>query len=73
MYKESLVEKGYRIDTALGFHKRAGEIVRIVKEQQADLLVIGAHGHKGLEDFIHGQHNQFCKARIEDPVLVVNV
>lgn len=73
MYKEALIEKGYRIDTALGFHRRAAEIVRIVKDQQADLLVIGAHGHKGLEDFVHGQTVNSVRHELKIPVLVVNV
>lgn len=73
MYKSFLQEKGYNAVTGLGFYKRAGEIVRIVKEEQADLLVIGAHGHKGLEDFIHGQTVNSVRHELKIPVLVVNV
>lgn len=73
MYKNFLQEQGYNAVTGLGFYKRAGEIVRIVKEEGADLLVIGAHGHKGLEDFIHGQTVNSVRHELKIPVLVVNV
>ncbi|MGN6436746.1 MAG: Nramp family divalent metal transporter [Agriterribacter sp.] len=73
MYKNFLQEQGYNTVTGLGFYKRAGEIVRIVKEEGADLLVIGAHGHKGLEDFIHGQTVNSVRHELKIPVLVVNV
>lgn len=72
-YKKALQEKGYKAEIGLGFDKRAGEIVRITKEQQADMLVIGAHGHSGLQDFIHGQTINTVRHDLKIPVLVVNV
>lgn len=72
-YKKTLSEKGYKADTALGFDKRAGEIVRITKEQHADMLVIGAHGHSGLQDFIHGETINTVRHELKIPVLVVNL
>jgi manganese transport protein len=72
-YKKTLQEKGYKAEIGLGFDKRAGEIVRITKEQRADMLVIGAHGHSGLQDFIHGQTINTVRHELKIPVLVVNV
>jgi manganese transport protein len=72
-YKKTLQEKGYKADIGLGFDKRAGEIVRITNEQHADMLVIGAHGHSGLQDFIHGQTINTVRHELKIPVLVVNV
>ena len=72
-YKKTLQEKGYKANIGLGFDKRAGEIVRITKEQEADMLVIGAHGHSGLQDFIHGQTINTVRHDLKIPVLVVNV
>ena len=72
-YKKTLQEKGYKAEIGLGFDKRAGEIVRITKEQHADMLVIGAHGHSGLQDFIHGQTINTVRHELKIPVLVVNV
>ncbi|HRQ51920.1 MAG TPA: divalent metal cation transporter, partial [Agriterribacter sp.] len=72
-YKITLREKGYKARIRLGFDKRAAEIVRITKEEQADMLVIGAHGHSGLQDFIHGQTINTVRHELKIPVLVVNV
>lgn len=72
-YKQLLNEKGYQAEIGLGFHKRAGEIVRIVQERKADLLVIGAHGHSGLLDFVYGQTINTVRHDLNIPVLVVNV
>lgn len=73
VYKEVLLQKGYSATSSLGYYKRAAEIVRIVKDEEADLLVIGAHGHRGLEDFIHGQTINSVRHGLKIPVLVVNV
>lgn len=50
-YIKHLSEKGYKATAEIGYNKRVKEIVRIVKESQSDLLVIGAHGHTAFRDF----------------------
>jgi manganese transport protein len=72
-YQHSLNVIGYKTGIQLGFGKRADEIVRIVKESGADMMVMGAHGHKGVEDFIHGETVNSVRHRVKIPVLVVNV
>lgn len=57
----------------LGFRNRAKEIVRLVKELQADMLVVGAHGHTGLKDLIYGETVNSVRHELKIPVLVVNV
>ena len=72
-YKSILESRGFRAEYKLGFNHRAKEIVRIVKSENADLLVIGAHGHKGLQDIIHGQTVDSVRHELQIPVLVVHV
>jgi len=72
-YKNALQEKGYQAEIALGFDKRASEIARLTKEHEADILVIGAHGHSGIQDFIHGQTVNTVRHELKIPVLVVNI
>ena len=43
-YANRLLQMGYEAKGILGFNQRAKEIVRIIKENDADILVIGAHG-----------------------------
>jgi manganese transport protein len=71
-YSDQLNELAVPTDTALGYGKPAREIARIVNDAGADLLVIGAHGHKGLRDFIYGETINNVRHRIRVPVLVVN-
>ncbi|GAC1592184.1 MAG: Nramp family divalent metal transporter [Ginsengibacter sp.] len=72
-YTSSLSSDGYDINGILGFKHRAKEIVRIVKENNADMLVLGAHGHTGLKDFIYGQTVNSVRHELKIPVLIVNL
>ena len=72
-YVQQLKEKGINATAFLGFNDRAKEIVKIVKENNADMLVIGAHGHSGLKDLIYGQTVGTVRHELKIPVLVVNL
>lgn len=70
-YSLRLKELGFEANGILGFNSRAREIVRIVKEQKADMLVIGAHGHAGIKDFFFGQTIDSVRHELKIPVLIV--
>jgi manganese transport protein len=72
-YKSQLQLKGLQVSTRLGFENRTREIVRLVKEEAADMLVIGAHGHTGLKDFIYGETVNTVRHELKIPVLIVNL
>jgi len=72
-YIWQLKEKNINAVGLLGFNDRAKEIVRIVKENNADMLVIGAHGHTGIKDLLYGQTVGSVRHELKIPVLVVNV
>ncbi len=72
-YIRQMKEQGLQSEGFLGFRNRAKEIIRIVKEQKADMLVVGAHGHTGLKDFIYGQTINTVRHELQIPVLVVNL
>ena len=72
-FVDQLKEKGFDADGKLGFRNRAKEIVRIVKEEKADMLILGAHGHTGLKDFIYGETVNAVRHELKIPVLVVNL
>ena len=71
-YVRQLKEKGYHTTGLLGFRNRSKEIVRLVKESNADMLVVGAHGHTGIKDLIYGQTVNSVRHALEIPVLMVN-
>jgi len=72
-YVSQLIAKGFVVEGKLGFKNRAKEIVRIVKEEKADMLVIGAHGHTGLKDLIYGETTDAVRHELSIPVLIVNL
>ncbi|MFZ1528542.1 MAG: Nramp family divalent metal transporter [Ferruginibacter sp.] len=72
-YARQLNAKGFNAIAEIGFNKRVKEIVRIAQEQHADMLVIGAHGHSGLRDFLYGQTVDAVRHQLNIPVLVVTL
>ena len=71
-YKEVLEHMDYKVDTKIGFGNPAAEMARIIKSQNIDLLVMGAHGHKGFKDMIYGSTVDALRHKVEIPVLVVS-
>ncbi|UAY51455.1 Nramp family divalent metal transporter [Ferruginibacter albus] len=73
LYVNQLQERGLRAEGLLGFGNRAKEIARIVKSNHSDMLVVGAHGHTGLKDFIYGETVNTVRHELKIPVLIVNL
>ncbi|MCK9403569.1 MAG: Nramp family divalent metal transporter [Chitinophagaceae bacterium] len=72
-YGFQLIEMGYRVEAFIGYRNRVNEIIRIVKESEADMLVMGAHRHSGLKDYIFGETIEDVRHALSIPVLIVNV
>ncbi len=72
-YKHQLLDRGFKADAKIGFGSRAKEIVRLVTDSNADMLVIGAHGHSGIKDLIYGETINTVRHELKIPVLVVNL
>lgn len=70
-YISLLHERNIRAKGLLGYRHRAEEIVRIVKEEKADFLVLGGHGHTGIKDWIYGETTNQVRHKVRIPVLVV--
>jgi len=62
---------GLEVQAVLGFGRISKEIVRIADEQKIDLLVMGAHGHRGIKDIIFGTSISKVRHKLKIPVLVV--
>ncbi|MBV4359599.1 Nramp family divalent metal transporter [Pinibacter aurantiacus] len=73
LYVAQIKENGFNAIAQLGFERRTKEIVRIVKEQSADLLVMGAHGHTGFKDWLYGETINNVRHELKIPVLLINV
>jgi manganese transport protein len=73
LYVQQLNEQGLTATSHLGFRNRAGEIIRIIKESKADMLVIGAHRHSGIKDWLYGETINSVRHELNIPILVVNL
>jgi manganese transport protein len=72
-YVAQLKLHGFTAEGFLGYKNRSKEIVRIAKEGNADMLVMGAHGHTGIQDFIYGETVNTVRHELKIPVLIVNL
>ncbi|MBL0048542.1 MAG: Nramp family divalent metal transporter [Bacteroidetes bacterium] len=71
IYKKHLTEKGFNVVTQLGFGNPKHAIPEIVNIKEADLLVMGAHGHTGMKDILFGTTVDAVRHRIKIPVFIV--
>jgi manganese transport protein len=72
-YVQELQQQGLHVTGELGFNNRAGEIIRIINEAKADMLVIGAHRHSGVKDWLYGETINSVRHELTIPILVVNL
>jgi manganese transport protein len=70
-YVTYIKQKGFAATSMIGFRNRTEEIPRLVKETNADLLVIGSHGHSGVKDWIYGETINAVRHKLKIPVLIV--
>lgn len=71
-YAMQLENLGYKVITEIGFRNRIKEIVRIVKQTESQLLIMGAHRHAGIKDYIFGETIEAVRHEVNIPVLIVN-
>lgn len=70
-YILQLKNLGYTVEGHLGYRDRTKEIVRIVNTVNANMLVMGAHHHSGLMDYLYGETVEKVRHQLKIPVLVV--
>lgn len=70
-YTEKVQAQGYDASFKVGFGNPKTSIPRLVKDFDADLLVMGAHGHKILKDLLFGTTVGAVRHKLDIPVLIV--
>ncbi|MFN3840244.1 MAG: Nramp family divalent metal transporter [Cyclobacteriaceae bacterium] len=71
VYLRQLRDQGYSADSKIGYGNPRRSIPEIVHTYQADLLVMGAHGHAWFKDLIFGTTLESVRHRVNIPVLIV--
>jgi manganese transport protein len=70
-YKLNLMELGYKAEILIGYGSAANAIASLTEKNGLDLLVMGAHGHKGISDWIFGTTLDTVRHKVRIPVLIV--
>ncbi|MBK9421331.1 MAG: Nramp family divalent metal transporter [Flavobacteriales bacterium] len=70
-YAEKLRAAGYSAQAVVGQGSPVTAIAKLVNSSEADLLVMGSHGHRGLKDLLFGATVDAVRHRVKVPVLVV--
>ena len=70
-YSDNLMELGYQVTPLIGYGGTAKAIADISDQNQLQLLVMGAHGHKGIKDLIFGTTVDAVRHKVKIPVLIV--
>ncbi|NJN41300.1 MAG: Nramp family divalent metal transporter [Flammeovirgaceae bacterium] len=70
-YVTQLKEQNYAVTMKVGHGSPKRKIPEIVKDFDADLLVMGAHGHTFIKDLIFGTTVDTVRHRVNIPVLIV--
>jgi len=70
-YKSNLADLGYDSTVFIGFGSTAKAIANISNKNKFELLVMGAHGHKGLKDLIFGTTVDSVRHKVNIPVLII--
>ncbi|WP_437917823.1 Nramp family divalent metal transporter [Sphingobacterium sp. LRF_L2] len=69
-YADFLADRGYVVSFELGYNNRIKAIKGSCEKYDADLLVVGSHGHKGLKDIIFGETVNKLRHAVKIPVLI---
>jgi manganese transport protein len=73
IYIDQLQALGYTAEALIGYGNPANAIAKIVNEKEAELLVIAAHGHRGLKDIFLGSTLDSLRHKVKVPVLIARL
>ncbi|HEX8059335.1 MAG TPA: Nramp family divalent metal transporter [Cyclobacteriaceae bacterium] len=70
-YKLQIAEMGFDVDARVGYGNPKSRIPELVKGFDADLLVMGAHGHQFWKDLVFGTTLDTVRHKVNIPLLIV--
>ncbi|MFK7032476.1 Nramp family divalent metal transporter [Flavobacterium oreochromis] len=71
MYRDNLMQLGYKVESQLGFGKPTKAIANIINTNEFDILVMGTHGHTGYKDILFGTTVDKLRHAISIPLYIV--
>lgn len=70
-YQQQLYNAGYSVDIRVGYGNAANAIASIAMEEEFDLLIMAAHGHRTFRDIVYGTTVDAVRHQVKMPILVV--
>lgn len=67
----ALAARGFTARARLALGDPATELVRVAAEEQVDLIAMSTHGHRFLNDILHGSTADRVRHLVQIPVLMV--
>ncbi len=67
----ALEAAGRRATWRLGLGDPVKELARLAREAEADVVILGGHGHRGLSDLLHGTTADALRHRVDATVIIV--
>ena len=71
-YRANLEALGYNCQVLIGYGRPGNILPDLIRDSGADLVVMGAHGHKGFKDLLFGSTIDKVRHNVSVPVLVVS-
>jgi manganese transport protein len=68
---QSISNRGVEVETFLGYGSVPKEIVRLSREAEIDVLVMGSHGHRGMSDLFFGSTISPVRHELQIPIVIV--
>jgi manganese transport protein len=70
-YQLNLQALGYSTEVLIGYGNTAIAIAALSNKNKLDLLVMAAHGHRGISDWIFGTTLDSVRHKVNIPVLII--
>ncbi len=68
---DQMVQHGFQTRARLAMGDPATELVKVAAEEGVDLIAMSTHGHRFLNDLLHGSTADRVRHNVEIPVLMV--
>lgn len=70
-YAEKLKQMGVKeIVPEIGYGNTVETLAEMIRKNQADIVIFGSHGHRGVKDILFGITSNRVKDRVDIPVLI---
>ena len=64
-------ESGISTDWRLGAGEPSSELANLINALNAEMVILGSHGHSGVSDLIHGTVISNLRHRVKASVMIV--